>query len=101
MNSTINYKSRTYRDETLGDKIVGAGTSVLCAVLTFFDVMFEFLTRPVVSFFVKSATLACALVIILGAAGGIEAGTVTFASAAIRILATTAASFLVFKGVSE
>ncbi len=99
MNSTINLNNRTYRENTSTVKAVCA--NVICIMLSFLDGVLELLSRPLVSLFIKGSMTVITLVVILGAAGGIEAGTLTFAQALIRIVGSCGITLLVFKGISE
>lgn len=103
MNSYIDLDNtrRNYTEETFGDRAEAAIAGVICAVLSFLDGVIDFFERPLVALAIKSACVIFTLVVILGAVGGIEAGTLTFASAAIRILGSSAITLIVFKGLAD
>ncbi len=99
MNSYIKIDRESYREETAIERIEMLIASVICACLSFLDGVLEVLSRPLVSLFIKASAVIVTVVICIGAAGGIENETLTFASAAIRILASSAVSFLIVKGI--
>ena len=103
MNSSLNNKRRRryYTQETALDKTVAFLSMIFSGSLAFLESVCEFLGRPGITLIIKGVCIFGVLAIIIGAVGGLEAGTLLFSAAMIRIFGSLAASCVIFKAIGD
>ena len=103
MNSSLNNKRRRryYARETFLDKVFAFFSAISSLLLTFLSGICDFFARPETALVIKGACVIGALIVIIGAAGGLESGALVFSAAMIRIFGSLAAACLIFKAMGE
>ena len=103
MNSSLNNKRRRryYARETFLDKVFAFFSAIASLLLTFLSGICDFFARPETALVIKGACVIGALIVIIGAVGGLESGALVFSAAMIRIFGSLAAACLIFKVMGE